>query len=149
MGWFDFLKPKKIQDDFFGELVCVTFKKPPSYLFEGSTDFKPLVRKVGVTINSALPTPSKEQQDFFLAIESNYADIKSKIAPLICAEFRSWGNDFVIEDFDKEFPLESLTIPSQPSSGQWELSYTTVHDKNHWVIISFSHFEPVNVMIDG
>ena len=92
MGIFDFLKPKKIQDDFFGEL---SFSSGKNALFEGEKIFE-------------------------------------------------------TKNFDIEFAIESIKIPDLNKSPiNWEICYTTIHDKDHWIIINLLSFEPISVIIDG
>jgi|JI6StandDraft_1071083.scaffolds.fasta_scaffold11078_6 hypothetical protein len=147
MGIFDFLKPKKIQDDFFGEL---SFSSGKNALFEGEKIFLPTGEKIGLTIISDGSTPTQSQRDFYEAIENNYNTIKEKSIPLIIKEFNDWQDNFETKNFDIEFAIESIKIPDLNKSPiNWEICYTTIHDKDHWIIINLLSFEPISVMIDG
>ena len=72
------------------------------------------------------------------------------MTPLITDEFQNWKEDFQIVDFNKEFSIDGITIPRMDDNPLvWDISFTTIHDKNHWVTIDFVDFEPQGVLIDG
>lgn len=149
MGLFSLFKKKQsFIDPFFGELKHHEFKK--GSFFEGKKFFAATGSEVGLSIDGEATGPTQAQYDFYLTVEREYALLVNKIIPLIEDEFRNWKDEFVIKDFTKEFTLDHLDIPGQDATLlKWDITFTSIHDENHWFTISFEGMEPVSVLIDG
>ena len=151
MGIFNiFKKPLKIQDDFFGELSLTSFKDSRKNFFTGQKYFNELNPKVEVINDSDNTGTTASQRSRYQEIQDNFSRLIEKMTPLIVDAFQNWIENFKISDFNKEFRIESITmarIDSKPFN--WDICFTTLHDKNHWVIIDFVDFEPQRVLIDG
>jgi hypothetical protein len=97
MAFFDFLFGKKIiiDDDFFGRMLFIQFKKKPQKnYFECKRDFKPSGRPIEVLINADVSGPTSTQKDFFRQIENEYDNLTAKIVPMIENVFRNWKGGF-------------------------------------------------------
>jgi hypothetical protein len=151
MGLFNlFKKPPAIQDELFGKLRFVDFKDPLQNYFEGKVFFNPSQAEIVVLIHSDLEGPGAEQRAFYKEVENNFDRYLEKIKPLIEDEFRNWKEAFEIRDFNKEFTMDCITIPRiDVRPYKWEMVFTTVHDRNHYVTIDFVDKEPKGILIDG
>lgn len=151
MGLFDiFKKTQTIQDDFFGSLRYTTFRDATKNYFEGRGNFEPIGDEIEYFISADLNGPTIDQRDFYKKIEDLYGEIIVKITPLIEEEFKNWKQDFKIKDFKKEFKVVALTVPRLNSLPiTWNISFETIHDDNHQVMIDFKDFEPCEILIDG
>jgi hypothetical protein len=150
MGFFNlFKKATIINDGFFGPLRYWRSKSGISY-FSGSVYFSPKGKKADIIVEADAEQPTGEQHQFYRELESNFPKYAEKIKPLIEEEFRNWKEDFEIRDFVSEFELSCLTIPRLNNTPfRWDISFTTIHDKNHLFTISFVNYEPEHVHIDG
>ena len=153
MAFFDFLFGKKItiDDDFFGRMLFIQFKKKPQKnYFECKRDFKPSGRPIEVLINADVSGPTSTQKDFFRQIENEYDNLTAKIVPMIENVFRNWKADFTITDFRKEFQPINLVLPRCAEKPViWEIGFETEHDLNHEITITMYDFEPKDILIDG
>lgn len=151
MGLFDiFKKPIIIEDDFFGRLKFMKMKNAEKNYFEGKGLFEPTGKEIELFINGSEKGPDQKQKEFYSWLQRNFKELAFKATPLIEDEFRNWKEDFKIKDFDKEFSLVALTIPSQETTPiEWNMSFETIHDENHQVTIEFLGNEPKEVLIDG
>ena len=103
-------------------------------------------------MNISIGTDKLDQNfyNFYKKLQEIYPTLLDKIIPIITNEFKNWKEDFQILDFNNEFNIDNITIPNVNIKPlDWEISYTTIHDKNHWINISFTEFEPTGIMIDG
>lgn len=151
MGIFNlFKKPTIIQDEFFGPLRFVSFKKAANSYFEGRGYFNPANSETEYLIEAAIEGPTETQRQFYRDLQSNFTLYVEKIIPLIEDEFRNWQEDFVIKDFNLEFKLVCITIPNLETKPLvWDMAFTTVHDLNHHVTIDFIDDQPNGILIDG
>jgi len=151
VGLFNlFKKPLIVQDDFFGQLRFMDFKDPSKDYFEGKGFFSPTNNDTEYLIQSDKTGPTTEQKEFYKKLQNDFDFYVAKIKPLIETEFRNWKEEFQIKDFGKEFSLVCLTIPRLDSSPFiWDMSFTTIHDKNHHVTIDFIDHIPNGVLVDG
>lgn len=151
MGLFNlFKKPVIIEDSFFGKLRYLDFKGPSGGYFEGEGVFSPINQEIGYMIQADISGPTEEQKEFYRELQKNFNCYTEKIRPLVEDEFRNWKEGFEIQDFNNEFTLESLTIPRLDSLPLiWNMSFTTIHDRDHQVTIDFKDHEPVGILIDG
>jgi len=145
-----FRKPLKMQDDFFGELIFVESRDPAKNYFEGKIFFKPNSKITEVLIPGNIQGPDSGQKEFFIKLQDDFETYVDKMMPLIENEFRNWEAGFVISDFSKEFFLDCITSPRlEMKPLKWQMSFTTIHDKNHWVIIEFVDDSPIGIVVDG
>ena len=151
MGLFNlFKKPFIVQDDFFGQLRLMDFKDPTKNYFEGKGFFAPTNNETEYIIQCDKSGPTTEQKEFCKKLQNDFDVYLTKIKPLIEDEFRNWKDDFQIKDFSKEFSLVCLAIPRLDSNPLiWDMSFTTIHDKNHNVTVDFIDQTPNNVLVDG
>ena len=151
MGLFNlFKKPPKIQDDLFGEMTFIDVKGPSESYFESRVFFKPGAKMAEALIPGDINGPASGQKDFFTNLQNNFDLYIEKMKPVIENEFKNWKKDFVIKDFNREFFLDCITCPRlEKKPLKWEMSFTTIHDRNHWVHIEFSDDTPTGIMIDG
>lgn len=151
MGFFDlFKKPPVLQDDLFGPLRFIAHKDHSKSYFEGKAYFQPTGNETDISITADKEGPSEAQRQFFLSLQSDFQRYIEKIQPLIEGEFRNWQEDFAIKDFNTEFDLVFLSIPSFDGSAPvWEMAFTTIHDRDHHITIDFIGEEPNGILIDG
>jgi hypothetical protein len=151
MGIFNwFKKPTIIQDDYFGRLRYMDFKDPSKGYFEGKGIFKPYNIEIEYLIEADKSGPTINQREFYKNLEVNFDKYIEAITPLITDEFSNWVEGFEIFDFKKEFELVAVTIPRFTTTPLiWDMSFTTIHDKDHHVTVDFEDDEPKNIMIDG
>ncbi len=151
MGLFNFFKKRQvIHDKVFGELSLEEFKDKSQNFFAGIGYFNEANQKINLIIQVGKSEVNDTHYAFYKRLQNEYSELVDKIIPIITDEFKNWKEEFEILNFDNEFSIDNITIPNtniQPLN--WEISYTTVHDENHWVNISFSDFEPTSIMIDG
>jgi len=89
------------------------------------------------------------QKDFYRSLEQRYDQLKSTLIPHLNKELTDWYAGRSIEDFDQEFDLEHLEIPSMEDQPvKWSICYVAkkIH---HWATIDLIDFEPVQIQIDG
>lgn len=151
MGLFNPLKkPHSLQDDFFGPLTFMSFKDSTKNYYEGKGKFKPTGEQIEYFIEADLSGPTTEQRYFYGKLQESYDDLASQIGPLIENELRNWNEDFKIRDFRKEFKVVAVTIPRLDSSpSTWDMSFETIHDNNHQIVVEFKDFQPERILIDG
>ena len=151
MGLFDLFKKSVIlHDTFFGVLHFVDFKDASKNYFEGKGRFTPTNSDTAYTIQADKGGPTDEQKQFYLDLQVDFTKYIQKMKPLIEEEFQNWKKDFVIKDFNKEFELVCINIPRLDSNPViWDMTFTTVHDLNHHVIIDFVDDQPKGILIDG
>ena len=151
MGLFNFFKkPIKIQDPVFGELNLTAFRERSKDFFTGEGYFNKENPKVGFIIHAESAGPAEAQYTFYKKLQEDYPALIEKMIPLITDEFLNWKEDFRILDFNTEFKMDSVTIPNQAMQPMvWDICFTTIHDKNHWVTVNFLDAEPDFVMVDG
>jgi hypothetical protein len=151
VGLFNlFKKPLIVQDDFFGQLRFMDSKDSSKDYFEGKGFFSPTNNDTEYLIQSDKTGPTSAQKEFYKKLQSDFDLYVTKIKPLIETEFRNWKDEFQIKDFGKEFSLVCMTIPRLDSSPLiWDMSFTTIHDKNHHVTIDFIDYTPNGVLVDG
>lgn len=151
MGLFDFLKPKKIDNDFFGQMTFLGDKKDPSKsYFECRRHFKPSNKQIEIGIDGAETGPTQIQIDFFKTIEDNYAKITDAIRPLIEDQFGNWQEGFKIKDFNKEFEPVYLRLPRCESNPIiWEIAFESDHDRNHTFTATMENLIAKELLIDG
>lgn len=153
MGLFDFIFRKSIkrQDDFFGKMKFIKFKKnPQNNYFECSRNFKPSGTIIEIAVVSDLTSPLEKQKEFFKHIESEYQTIIRSIQPLIEDEFQNWKENFKIVNFSSEFKpvyLHLSRFNKEPKI--WEIVFETEHDLNHNITITMEGFEAKEILIDG
>jgi len=149
MGLFNFFKKKPpFVDPFFGELKYYSSKN--GCVFEGKIFFAPGGSEVVLSIEADTTGPVQAHYDFYKTIERDYSALVDKFIPLIEDEFRNWKDDFVIKDFGREFTVDHLEVPRQDITPvKWSLTYTSIHDRNHWFIFEFEGMELMGLMIDG
>ena len=150
MGIFDFLKSKKtiINHPFFGEL---NFAGSKVNYFEGNTLFPPLNKNVEFVISAPIEGPSQEQVNYFKNLSSSYLEIETQAKEIIEEEFRNWKEDFEIKDFQNEFNLVFISLPSlnNKSNEELELAFETKHDENHTFTVHYKDLKAIHVNIDG
>jgi hypothetical protein len=145
-----FKKSIKIQDEVFGELVLDSYEDPSLNVYTGEGYFNEDHKKVGFIIETGDSLPTEACHHFYSQVQNHFELLTQKMIPLITNVFRNRMKDFVIHDFNREFSMDCITIPKQDNNLQtWEISFITIHDPDHWVIVDFVGFEPVDVMIDG
>lgn len=148
---FIFRKPTKIENDFFGTMLFLEFRKEPnkSY-FECKRHFKPSDKIIEICIDGDPSGPTQIQIDFFKSMESNYADIIKSITPQIESEFKKWNEGFKVLNFLKEFDPVYLKIPRcVDKTIIWEIAFVPAQDANQYVTLTMSNFEPEEILIDG
>lgn len=139
-----FGEPRKINDEFFGEMTDV------DGYYECWRDFKPINKSIEIGIEAGEAGPTSKQKEFFSSIETDYDEITKKIQPVIEAEFRNWKRGFKIFDFKKEFKPVYLWVPSCESLPiSWEIAFETDHDLNHIFTVSLKDKKIENLRMDG
>lgn len=150
MGLFDIFKKKpKFVDDVFGELGYTTFRDKSKNFYDGTVNLNG--KKMGVVIEADENGPTKLQKEFFLKFRDNYQNFKADILlPYLTDKFtKDFNDDYQIKDFDKEFELDAITIPTLPQKPlQWSICYDSIKLK-HWVTINFSDDVPTGITVDG
>jgi hypothetical protein len=151
MGLFDlFKKPQVIKDEFFGTLRFMSFKDSSKDYFEGKGKFKPTGDIIEYFIKGDIIGPTVEQRDFFNKIQDSYDEIIAKVSPIVEDEFKNWKDDFKILDFKKEVRLVAVTIPRiQARPLIWDMSFESIHEHDHQIVIDFKDFEPDASTLDG
>ena len=152
MGIFDFLFGKKhrIDDDFFGSMIQMTFKDNSKNYYECNISFQPITTEIELGIEGNENGPIQIQKDFFSSIEKNYDKITASITPIIEDEFKNWKEDFKIIDFKKEFKPVYMFLPSCANkSVTWEIAFESDHDLNHQFTVTMNDLLALKVSIDG
>lgn len=153
MGLFDLFFGKKliVQHDFFGELIYSSRKNfTGNDYFYAKMPFSLSTEVIELFIDAAPSGPTESQVEFYKEIEMNYASISQSIIPIIEDEFRNWQEDFKIEDFSVEFQPTFIHLPRMESKPiVWEISFDSIHDKNHCFSVTMNDFSAISVLIDG
>lgn len=145
MNFWNFLFGKNsvitIQDTFFGEL------KDYKGHFEGQIYFKPTDSIVEISIFNDLIQPHYKL--FFQELEERYESLKLLLKEKFEHDFfKNMDETFEIKDFDNEFSLIFISLPKSVNDN-WELSFDSIHDKNHIFTGYFNHWQLLYVNIDG
>ncbi|HKC36259.1 MAG TPA: hypothetical protein VKB95_09360 [Chitinophagaceae bacterium] len=153
MGLLDFIfgKPTKLESEFFGTMLFLTFKNEPlkSY-FECRRHFRPTDKIIEIGIDADESGPTQKQIDFFKKIEDNYFDVAKAVTPLIEDEFGNWKEGFKIVNFQKEFEAVYLRLPRcEANPVIWEIAFESDHDRNHTFTLTMSDLEAKEILIDG
>jgi hypothetical protein len=152
MGFFDLFKKKiVIEDAFFGTLKFQRIKSSNSEgFFLGKKDFTPLNKQVDIIFNGDGIKVKEEQKEFYQILEKNYNELLIPIKNSIEDVFKNMDEDFSIKDFNNEFSLTNIKLPSfLGNTLVWELSYNSIHDENHIFSINFQNWDIEDVVIDG
>ena len=139
MGLFDFFKrTPQLIDPVFGKI-----KRGVTGTIWSSCLFKPLNANIKCYIDTYDTQPSETQREFYKKIENNYAELKSKIIPVLLDTFRNADENFEIGNLDTEFKLVCISLPDcKMRPFKWEICYTTDFDRDHDFTIYFNDFEP-------
>ena len=150
MPFFGFFKsPPVIQDAFFGSLRFIADRDPAKSCFEGEGVFAPLGIEIGYVIEGRMPGPTPAQRVFYQPLQDTYSSYITRIQPLIVTRFREREPNFVIRDFSKEFTLVAVTSPQLETTPiEWDLSFTTVHDTEFFITVTFRNEHPTGIVID-
>ena len=131
----------KIQDEFFGEINDCKGH------FEGHKYFNPT--KTGIEIYIPNDAIKPFHKTFFQDLEKNYDYLKMSLKVKFEDDiFKNWDENFEIKDFNNEFTLNFILFP-EFETGEWEMSYNSIHDKNHVFIGFFKDWQLIDVMMDG
>ena len=151
MGLFNFFKkPVKIQDDFFGSLELLAIKGFTKSIFKGQAYFAPTQHIIELFIVADSKGPTKAQSEYYLDLQQNFKQWVEKIKPLIEDEFLNRDEGFEINDFNKEFTLISLMIPTLDEAPlKWEMSFSSIHEPNHELTINFIDQTPEGISFNG
>ncbi|HYG17189.1 MAG TPA: hypothetical protein VEC12_15640 [Bacteroidia bacterium] len=155
MGLFDFLKSKRIKFEhpYFGTIHFQKMKNSKNGgFFEGKKHFRPLNCEFDILIDCPETGPSNEYITFFEELEKNYSVLIKEISKKIQSDFfDNFDNrKIVIKEFGREFTLENISLPNLfETPYSWSLTYTSVHDENHFFEVFFKDWEIYDVMIDG
>lgn len=149
MGLFNFFKKDVfIEDKVFGLLKYIEGNN--TCFFSGKQIFTPLEKEVEINIITTTDKPTVEQQNFYLELQINYNDYKLKMSPIIEDIFNEAFDNFKIKDFNKEFNLKQVTIPNfHEKILVWNLSFESIHEKNHLFTVDFNNYEAIDLQIDG
>ena len=145
MSFWNFLFGKNrittIQDEFFGEI------RDCKGHFEGKKYFKSTNSEIEIFIpNDTIQT---FHSSFFQDLEEKYESLKMPLKEKFEGDFlKNMDENFEIKDFDKEFTLTFISFPESENS-EWDLSYDTIHDKNHIFTGHFNNWQLEYVNIDG
>jgi hypothetical protein len=140
--------PRKVYDDFFGEMVFIEFDKG-SY-FECRRLFEPIGKNIEIGLGGKLCESLAEQRKFYVEIEKQYASIIETTIPIIEDEIRNWKEDFAIKNFPVEFSPVYLNLTQfSTDSFKWEIAFDSSHDLNHQFTVSIKDFKAQSVLIDG
>lgn len=152
MGFFDLFKKKiVIDDEFFGTLRFERIKSLNSEgLFLGKKDFTPLNKQIDIIFDGDGIKVKEEQKEFYQTLEKNYDELSNSIKNSIEEVFKNWDENFSIKDFNSEFTLTNITLPSfLVTPLEWHLSYDSIHDQNHIFTVNFQNWDIEDVIIDG
>jgi hypothetical protein len=156
MGFWDslFRKPLKISDAFFGEMLFMEVKgDPANSYFECWRFFKPINEEIEVGVSRSLEGPTQIQKDFFTQIESDYAFIIRRIAPLIRGNFQEWKIEFEINSFEKKFNPVYVFIPNcLEKPVVWEIPFESIpgfvsYNYPYILTIEMADYEPLHVSV--
>lgn len=153
MGIFDFLfgKTIKIEDEFFGKMIFLEYRKnPEKNYFECRRHFKPTDKIIEIGIEGNVTGSTEIQKDFFRKIEYDYDKIISTIKPMIENKFRNWKEDFKIADFNTEFKAVYLFLSRcKKDPKNWKIAFESEHDLNHTFTLKMRGFKAIEILIDG
>lgn len=149
MGLFDFFKNDiVIQDEVFGRLKLI--KGKTNNFFFGKQIFVPIENEITIHIATNNDAISNQQREFYLELQINYEEYKTKMIPIIEDTFQNAIENFKISNFDKEFKLIAVLVPDYSEKLLvWNLSFESRHEENHLFTIDFNDYEPIDLQIDG
>jgi hypothetical protein len=150
MGLLDLFKKKpKFVDELFGELRYIKLKDPSKNYYEGEITFDS--QQCGILLDGDENGPTKEQKQFFSKLSEKFPSLKNDvIVPFLNGELKDWIENSPIVDFDKEFELDSITLPViNEKQVIWSLTlYSTSIE--HYITIEFTEWQPnFGVSVDG
>jgi hypothetical protein len=104
-------KPE-INDDIFGRMWFNTNKKHPEYNhYQGHFLFGPVKKEIDIFIDSDKDGFSNQQKSLFKKVEKDYHNFISRITqPMQEKLSKRKSREIVINDFNKEFQLSSISI---------------------------------------
>jgi hypothetical protein len=150
MALFDiFKKNPKFIDEVFGALSYTTFRDKSKNFYEGTVSFDS--QQCGIDLDADENGPTVEQKCFFKELADNYPQLKREVlTPFLNKELADWTGNEIINDFDKEFELDGISLPIIDGKPvHWSLTLYSNKIK-HFVTIDFAEWEPkVGVAIDG
>jgi hypothetical protein len=118
--------------------------------FECERYFSPSGEQIGLSVTGELSVLTRRQEDFIGQVEKEYPLIVGAVIPAIEDEFQNWKPDFKIGDFKREFKLVHLAIPTcEQQPVEWEMSFETIHDLNHVVVVSMLDLQLLHIHVDG
>ncbi|MBO9633259.1 MAG: hypothetical protein J7578_09085 [Chitinophagaceae bacterium] len=150
MGLFNLFRKRPVfQDEFFGALKFFSNKNTNGF-FSGTIHFPPVKKEIELLIRAEIDGPTEKHREFYHQFQQNYLMYIEKAQQLIEEEFRNWKEDFAIVDFNTEFSLIHLEIPNpEVRPLTWDISFSSIHDLNHYFTISFAGEEATSIVIDG
>ncbi|HEY9261923.1 hypothetical protein [Chitinophaga sp.] len=94
--------------------------------FTGAPYFKPVSAKVPLHIVANAEGPTQAQADYFEVLETQYVSLFPEIAPRIKAAAYNGEEEFIFEDFSKDFRLQGMQIYTDKSNAiLCELTFAT------------------------
>jgi len=138
-----FGEPRKLNDEFFGELIDA------DGYYEGYADFNPIKDKIEIGISGDENGPSAEARSFYKQVEKDYYQLVKIISPKILERLIEWEPNVKIKDFDNEFKPVYLFIPDFNQEDQsWEIAFESIHN-SHLITLVMSNYEVEFVRFDG
>jgi|GEM_PF-6628940 len=149
MGIFSFFEKRKpliVEDEVFGTLQEIRIRGISTHYFEGKGMFRPLNREIEYSVACEKKSgPVEEQRQFYEWVQNNYSGLKAKMTPLLEKELRNWKDDFRIVNFDAQFFLEYLTIPSFGATPLlWDMSFRFSENTELGYVVDFTDLEPTS-----
>jgi len=138
MGFWSFLFGKSVKG------------KPADDYFECERYFSPSGEQIELSVTGELSVLTQRQENFIAQVEKDYSLIIGAVIPAFEDEFRNWKPAFKIADFKQEFKPIHLSIPTcDQQAVEWEMSFETIHDLNHIVVVYMLNFQLLHIHIDG
>jgi hypothetical protein len=153
MGLFSFLLGKKsdlsIQHPYFGHMTYHSGRwNIIGNYFTCEPYFQPVAAKVPLNIAASPEGPSPAQTDYFQALEFHYTSLLPVIAPRIKAAAYNGEEEFIFDDFSKDFRLISVQLYADKGKAlPCELTYTTDLAPDYVFIVILENLDLKEVLI--
>ncbi len=141
------LKPHRIEDTYFGEMGVLYDKYNKGYYLQTYIMLDGIERPVVLYLESSDQRSTKNQQDAFKVIKVDF----SKIFENICDYLTIKEKLITIEQFGKEYRLESITIAENitTDSNEWEMNLLNLKDGFSKIVIELRDDKPIHFSVEG
>ena len=143
-SFFGGLRPKRLTDPAFGNLIFMKMSDPRESYWEGSGAFRPTGQAVDYFVDAGDDGPGEFQHQFLSTLEQRYDRLVAVVQPLL-----EQRHDEFLEGRSPEFVLSSISVPGPGVDPlRWDITFQAKANPSALFTVSMVNWEPEGVRID-